>query len=346
MNSNNWIYLAAGLILGIGFRSFKSNRSRLKSEALSSAQTDNNNTSNSHNNTSIRNQVDREQELLQNIKQTQIAYHLAQEMSQFKGGFLSRTTHVLRSPLNGLIGLHQLILSDLCENPEEEREFIEQAHDRAMKLLKLIDEILNVSRAEYGTNRLDMQSQPLTELLQEVYDLTYMLAENRNYPFQLQLPEKEIYTKTDVRWLRQVLISLIETTIGQMEVMMEEGRICLSTATTVNGTNLSPEINPEINPNNYATIWLDIPTFAFPSSEAIDLMTAEIKVNPKSPEPKVAPGMKLLLSQIMLDVLGGKLEIIPYPVDSEDSQEMTRLEISIPLETAEIALVQQVGNQG
>ncbi|PAX52650.1 sensor histidine kinase [Brunnivagina elsteri] len=331
MNLNNWIYLAAGLLLGIGFSSFKSNRSKLKSEVLSSVQIDNNSSKNNN----VRNQVDREQELLQNIKQTQLAYHLAQEMSQFKAGFLARTTHVLRSPLNGLIGLHQLILEDLCENPEEEREFIEQAHDRAMKLLKLIDEILNVARAEYGTSRLDMQPQPLTELLQEVYDLTYMLAENRNYPFQVQLPEKEIYTTTDVRWLRQVLISLIEATIGQMEVLMEEGRICLSTA-SVNGTDLEPKINS----NNYAIIWLDIPTFAFPSREEIDFMTAEIEVNPKFPGQKVAPGMKLLLSQTMLDVLGGKLEILTYPGDSEDSQQMTRLEISIPLWTAETALVQ------
>jgi hypothetical protein len=339
MNSNNLIYLAAGLLLGIGFRGFFV-RSKPKPEVLSSSLLGNNSK-----NTIVKNQVDKEKELLQKIKQTQMAYNLVQEMSHFKAGFLARTTHVLRSPLNGLIGLHQLILSDLCENPEEEREFIEQAHDRAMKLLKLIDEILNVARVEYGTNRLDMQPQPLTELLQEVYDLTYMLAENRNYPFQLQLPEKEIYVATDVRWLRQVLISLIETTIGQMEVKMEEGRICLATA-HVDETALNPKISSNINSNNCATIWLDIPTFAFASSEAIDVMTANIKVNPKSPEPEVAPGMKLLLSQTILDALGGKLEILPYPGDSEDSQEMTRLEISIPLGTAETAFVQKIGNQG
>jgi His Kinase A (phospho-acceptor) domain len=336
MNSNNLIYLAAGLLLGIGFRGFFV-RLKPKPEVLSSSLLSNNSTKD----TIVKNQVDKKKELLQKIKQTQVAYNLAQEMSQFKAGFLARTTHVLRSPLNGLIGLHQLILSDLCENPEEEREFIEQAHDRAMKLLKLIDEILNVARVEYGTNRLDMRPQPLTELLQEVYDLTYMLAENRNYPFQLQLPEKEIFVTTDVRWLRQVLISLVETTIGQMEVKMEEGRICLATA-HVHETAL----NPKINSNNCATIWLDIPTFAFASSEAINLMTADIKVNPKSPEPEVAPGMKLLLSQTILDALGGKLEILPYPGDSEDSQEMTRLEISIPLGTAETAFVQKIGNQG
>ena len=89
------------------------------------------------------------------MKEIELAYHLAREMSQFKAGFLARTTHVLRSPLNGLIGLHQLILSDLCENPEEEREFIGQAHERALKLLNLIDEILHIARAEHGNSKLD-----------------------------------------------------------------------------------------------------------------------------------------------------------------------------------------------
>ena len=42
----------------------------------------------------------------------ELAYQMAQEMSDFKGGFLARVTHELRSPLNGLIGLHQLILED------------------------------------------------------------------------------------------------------------------------------------------------------------------------------------------------------------------------------------------
>ncbi|BAZ42469.1 histidine kinase HepN [Calothrix sp. NIES-4101] len=311
MNLNNWIYLAAGLALGAGLRGLF-----LRSQAKQL----------SHNRS--KDEVVAEQESFKNIQQIELAYYLAQEMSQFKAGFLARTTHVLRSPLNGLIGLHQLILSDLCENPEEEREFIEQAHERAMKLLKLIDEILNIARVEYGTNRLDIQPQPLIELLQEVYDLTYMLAENRNYPFSLELPEQEIYVTTDVRWLRQVLISLIDTTISQMETKMEEGRICISVLPT------------QETGANCATIWLDMPTFAFPSSEAIDLMTTETKLNLQSPAPNTtAPGMKLLLSQTILDVLGGKLEILPYPDNGKDSQQMTRLQISIPQTTLEVGLV-------
>ncbi|PMB14013.1 sensor histidine kinase, partial [Fischerella thermalis CCMEE 5328] len=162
MDWSNWAYLGAGLLLGLGFSGLlaRKNKPSSSSPVLPTEQQD-------------------VVKLQQQIKQTQLAYEMAREMSQFKAGYLARTTHVLRSPINGLIGLQQLILANLCENPEEEREFIKQAHDRTLKLLKLIDEILTVARLEHGTNKLDLQPRSLKDLLQEVYDLTYMLAENR-----------------------------------------------------------------------------------------------------------------------------------------------------------------------
>jgi signal transduction histidine kinase len=298
MNWNNWIYLVAGLLIGAGFRSLFTTNNKSKNDDNPS-----------------QDEISKINELKQELKNSNLAYHLATEMSQFKAGFLARTTHVLRSPLNGLIGLHQLILSDLCESPEEEREFIAQAHERALKLLKLIDEILNVARAERGTNRINIQPQSLSELLQEVHDLIYMLAENRNYPLKVSLPEPEIHIFTDVKWLRQVLMMLVETAIAQMEALMEEGSISISVSA---------------NQTDYTQIWLDIPAYAFPNSEALDLMKIEAEQNHGELEKKlVSPGMKLLLATNILEVLGGKLEVVPYPDNS--LQPATRLQISIPL---------------
>lgn len=305
MNWNNWIYLAVGLLIGAGFRSLFTNT---KSRSI----------------VSDKSHQDEVNELRNQIKRLYLAYSLATEMSQFKAGFLARTTHVLRSPLNGLIGLHQLILSDLCESPEEERQFIADAHERALKLLKLIDALLNVARAERSTNRLDMQPQSLNELLQEVHDLIYMLAENRNYPFKISLPDPEIYVLTDIKWLRQVLIILIETVIAQMEVQMEEGSISVS----VSGADT----------NKYTYLWLDVPTYAFPSSEVVNLMDIEAQQNLKELEDNpISPGMKLLLATTILEVLGGKLEVVPYPDNTQQSQPITRLQMSIPLEPLETA---------
>ncbi len=305
MNWNNWIYLTIGLLMGVGLRGLFA-RSKPTSD-LSMSQVPNNEAS----------------KYLQQIEQMELAYQLVEEMSQFKAGFLARTTHVLRSPLNGLIGLHQLILSDLCESPEEEREFIAQAHDRAMKLLKLIDEILNIARTQSVTNRLNIQPLLLGQLLKDVYDLTYMLAENRNYPFEVVAPSTEIYVLADPRWLRQVLINLVETAITQMEIQMEEGQICIS-------------VQPEAT-GNYACIWVDIPSFAFPKSEAVDLMTIKTKANfTASEQDAMEAGMKLLFNQTVIDVLGGKLGILPHPND-----ELTRYQILIPQVKQEAELVRE-----
>ncbi len=297
MNWSNWAYLGAGLLLGVSFRGLLMRAKRLSSSSLITP-----------------NEKQDVVELQEQIKQTQLAYEMAQEMSQFKAGFLARTTHVVRSPINGLIGLHQLILADLCENPEEEREFVQQAHERALKLLKILDEILSVARLEHGTNKLDIQSRSLAELLQEVYDSTYMLAENRNFRFKMLLPEPEIQILADHRWLRQVLINLIETAVTQME----EGSICIS-------SQASPT-------SNLVHIWLDVPKHAIPESEPVDLITSEDTHSEADKENAAfSPGMQLLLNQTILEVMRGKLEIITYPQEKEQTEDIIRLQVSIPL---------------
>jgi len=306
MNWSNWIYLGAGIALGMVFRQLFVRSSNTSSSSFPVAPL--------------------EQEdmppISQQLQQTQLAYQMAREMSQFKAGFLARTTHELRSPLNGLIGLHQLILSDLCEDPAEEREFIAQAQERTLKLLKLMDEILNVARTEHGTNKLDIQPRSLAQILEEVHNLTYMLAKNRNFPLQFLPADPEIYVWADYLWLRQILISLIDTAITQME----EGSICISIST--------------VPISNFVTFGLDVPTSATLWSEPIDLIKSEdqpIQIDQKNAD--FSPGMRLLINQTLVEAMGGKLEILPSPITKESLQQFTRLQISIPLVIPETDLV-------
>lgn len=295
MSWSNWIYIGVGVLIGWVYRGLVTKRS------VNPVASDSPITPKDQNHTGASQQE---------IKNTQLAYEMAKEMSQFKGGFLARTTHELRSPLNGLIGLHQLILSDLCENPAEEREFIAQAHERALKLLHLMDEILNVVRTEHGTNKLDIQPQPVAEILQEVYNLTYMLAVDRNLKLRILPPDSETCVLADQRWFRQILLNLVDTAISQMK----EGSICISTA---------------IN-NNFVQIYLDLPHHAFVHHESIDLLKSDENSIEGEPEKTaLSPGMKLLLNHKLLDVMGGKLDILPSPIS--EPEPLTRLQISMPL---------------
>jgi signal transduction histidine kinase len=236
-------------------------------------------------------------------------------MTQFKAGFLARISHELRSPLSSIMGLHQLILADLCENPQEEREFINQAHEKSRKLLQLIDEILNVSQIESGRNKLDINSFQLAEFLQEVYKLTYLLAVNRNYPFTLSPPDSKIYILADFRWLKQILINLIESAIEQMEA----GNIHLS-------SHLSAT-------SNFVNICLDIPHNTVIISESMDLITGENPILDTNLDTNIvlSPAMKFLCNQTLVDLMGGKLEILPLFTQEEAILQSTRLQISIPL---------------
>ncbi|MEH1848989.1 MAG: HAMP domain-containing sensor histidine kinase [Nostoc sp.] len=313
MNWSNWIYLGAGIALGMIFH-------ELFVRWLRSPQASSNISSSS---SPLAPLVQEDMlPISQQLQQTQLAYQMAREMSQFKAGFLARTSHELRSPLNGLIGLHQLILSDLCEDPAEEREFIAQAQERTLKLLKLMDEILSVARTEHGTNKLDIQPRPLAQILQEVHNLTYMLAANRNFPLQLLPADPEIYVLADYLWLCQILISLIDTAITQME----EGSICISSST--------------LPTNNFVNIWLDVPTHAIPWSEPIDLIKSEDQPTQiDQNKTALSPGMRLLINQTLVEVMGGKLEILPSTIAKELPQQLTRLQISIPVVITEADLL-------
>ena len=249
------------------------------------------------------------------LKQTQLAYQMASEMSQFKAGFLARTSHELRSPLSSMIGTLQLILSDLCDDAAEEREFVEQAHIAALKLVKLIDQILFVAKTEHGTETMDIEPIQLAKMFDEVDDLTYLQAANRNIRLEISPPDSEIYVLADSPRLRQVLVNLIDTAIAEME----EGSIFVS-------AHPSPE-------SGYVNIWVDDQRSISAWSESWDLLKHDLESDTKSSDTvKVSSGMRLLMDQTLLSLMNGRLEVLAVPSETEESN-FTRTQCSIPLAT-------------
>lgn len=247
------------------------------------------------------------------LKQTQLAYQMASQMSQFKAGFLARTSHELRSPLSTMIGTLQLILSDLCDDPAEEREFVEQAHVAALKLVKLIDEIISVAKTEHGTETMEIEPIQLAKVLDEVDDLTYLQAANRSIRLEISPPEPDIYVLADLPRLRQVLVNLIDNAIAQMD----EGSICVS-------VHSSPE-------SGYVHIWIDDQRSVSAWSESWDLLKYDLENDAQSGDnSKVSPGMRLLMNQTLVSLMNGRLEVLAVPSETQECN-FTRTQCSIPL---------------
>ena len=262
------------------------------------------------------------QPLKEELKQTKLAYEMAKEMSQFKAGFLARTSHELRSPLSSLIGMHQLILSDLCDSPEEAREFVAQANISALKMVKLLNEVTEVAKTEHGTNRIEIRSLPLTQIFEDVHRLTHLQAANRNLQLKVISPDPEIYVLADPRRFLQVLVGLVDKVIAQME----SGSIQVWATCSSESTDAHIRID------------IDSPTPIL--SEPVDLLsrTPEGETQPEETS-EIPSGLNFLIVQTLVQVMQGNLEVLS--LSSEDSvgdstgEALTRIQCSMPLGTPE-----------
>ncbi|MDA0265552.1 MAG: HAMP domain-containing sensor histidine kinase [Cyanobacteria bacterium] len=144
---------------------------------------------------------------------TSTAYYKALELALFRGGFLARTSHELRSPLSKIISMHQMILEGLCDSREEETEFLAEAHGAALKLLEHLDFLIYLSKLEGERLHPEGQWVALAPLFEKVQSLTHLQAANRNLCLVLAPPADPMKVWADPAWLSTVLVTLIEVAI-------------------------------------------------------------------------------------------------------------------------------------
>jgi len=114
-------------------------------------------------------QAEIESEMRQHMA-TASALRLATEEAERAGAakaeFLAKMSHELRTPLNAVIGYSQELLED-AEFESKHVEDLTRIHSAGLHLLKLIDEVLDLSKIEAGKMELDLEETDLTLLLGE-----------------------------------------------------------------------------------------------------------------------------------------------------------------------------------
>lgn len=145
----------------------------------------------------------------------QLAYDRLLHQAQHQAAFLGTASHELRSPINQIISLQQLILEDLCENPAEEREFIAQANQTIQVVLKNLDLLITLSKLDIGAVQPQLQPTPLEPLLTRVQRRIEMQCTNRHCRFSLGPVAANLAVQTDGAWLEQVLVMLVEAALVQ-----------------------------------------------------------------------------------------------------------------------------------
>ncbi len=121
---------------------------------------------------------ERTAELAQANAQLSSAKDAAEAASRAKSTFLANMSHEMRTPLNAVIGMTELVLTK--QIPAPQRELLSMVKDSGETLLRLIDEILDLSRIEAGK----------VVLAAETFDLRESLADSLK-PLALRDPSAE-----------------------------------------------------------------------------------------------------------------------------------------------------------
>jgi PAS domain S-box-containing protein len=173
---------------------------------------------------------------------------VAERANLSKSVFLSKMSHELRSPLNAILGFAQLMQSRSPALTPGDKESIDQILHAGWHLLKLINEILDLSKIESGGLALSLESVSLAEVMAECEGMIKGEAQKRG--IRMTFPRFAIpcLVRADRTRLKQILINILSNAIkynreqGTIEVTHTEiapGRIRVSIKDT--GAGLTSE---------------------------------------------------------------------------------------------------------
>ncbi|MDJ0530988.1 MAG: ATP-binding protein [Xenococcaceae cyanobacterium MO_207.B15] len=166
---------------------------------------------------------ERTAQLEASVEKTEIALLRANEANEAKSRFLANMSHELRTPLNAILGFTQLMSRDvsLSSNNKESLEIINRSGEH---LLKLINDILEMSKIEAGKITLEENEFDFFLLLKSLEEMFQLKARCKNLKLtfikDVTVPQ---FIKTDEGKLRQILINIL----GNAIKFTEEGQVTL-----------------------------------------------------------------------------------------------------------------------
>jgi PAS domain S-box-containing protein len=177
----------------------------------------------------------------------------AERASKFKDQFLSTMSHELRTPLNAVLGFSDL-LADERYGPLNDRQqrYVGHINTGGKHLLKLISDILDLSKIEAGRMELAIEDVTVASAFAEVTSALYPLAEKKSQAL-LQQVEPNLHVRADAMRFKQVLMNLAGNAI---KFTPEGGRIDLAARQVDNQVRVEVRDNgPGIPPEQQQRIF-------------------------------------------------------------------------------------------
>lgn len=189
-------------------------------------------------------QLRRQAEVLESAKQK------AEEANRLKSMFLANISHEVRTPLNGILGMTDLLLDTSLDT--DQQDLVETARTNAESLLVIINDLLDFSKMEAGKLELQLIEFSLRKVVEESLDTLAVRAHSKNLElicdYGPAVPDKFI---GDPVRMRQILVNLLanavkfteqgEVTIRVKEHSRQGGGAQLELAVSDTGIGIPPD---------------------------------------------------------------------------------------------------------
>lgn len=143
---------------------------------------------------------DHEQEL---IESRELA-----EQAELKQSFLNNMSHEIHTPLNVIVGFSDMLANEPEFSDEERQEFVDIINTNTKLLLKLVGDVLELSRIESGNLSFIFQRESVRQLLDDVYQ-THSLLIQPPLQFLKDFPPEDVQVNVDPMRLTQVLTNFL-----------------------------------------------------------------------------------------------------------------------------------------
>lgn len=170
------------------------------------------------------------------------------ELAELKEEFLALTTHDLRSPLTVISGVINFFTSGrLGDLTPEQKNMVSMMERNTQNLIELVNDLLDASKLESGTMRLEISAVELAGLVAELSEQMQPMAREKEITLDESLPPELPPLRADRAKLRRVLINLLSNALkftprgGRVEVTAAREGALVRVSVADTGVGIPPE---------------------------------------------------------------------------------------------------------
>lgn len=141
-----------------------------------------------------------------------------QKIDQDRKRFVSNVSHELRTPLTSMKSYIEALVDGAWKDPNIAPNFLKVTQEETDRMMRMINDLLNLSRMDLGTARLDKEYVNLNELFNHILDRFDMILKNgekseKNYTIKRDFTRRDIWVEVDTDKIQQVLDNIMNNAI-------------------------------------------------------------------------------------------------------------------------------------